>query len=71
MFILAYKIIANACCDLPLEFVEETTIHFINITININRKEFLDDLDKAFSRTRKTNFFIEHIAARTGFVSIA
>lgn len=41
---------ADACCDLPLEFVEKNDIHIINMTINMNNKEYLDDLGETFDR---------------------
>lgn len=47
---MTYKIIADACCDLPLEFVEQNDIYIINMTINMNGKEYLDDLGKTFDR---------------------
>lgn len=47
---MTYKILADACCDLPLEFVEKNDIHIIDMTININGKEYLDDLGKTFDR---------------------
>ena len=47
---MTYKIMTDACCDLPLEFVEENNIAIINMTININGKEHVDDLGKTFDR---------------------
>lgn len=47
---MTYKIMADACCDLPLEFVEKNDIHIINMIINMNGKEYLDDLGKTFDR---------------------
>ncbi|MEG0267824.1 MAG: DegV family protein [Carnobacterium sp.] len=47
---MTYKIMTDACCDLPLEFVEENNIDIINMTININGKEYVDDLGKTFDR---------------------
>lgn len=49
---MTYTIIADACCDLPLDFVEENNIHIINMTINMNGKEYLDDLGKTFDRVK-------------------
>lgn len=49
-FKMTYKIMTDACCDLPLEFVEENNIDIINMTININGKEYVDDLGKTFDR---------------------
>ncbi|SEK83160.1 EDD domain protein, DegV family [Carnobacterium iners] len=47
---MTYKIMTDACCDLPLDFVEENGIHVINMTINLNGNEYLDDLGKTFDR---------------------
>lgn len=47
---MTYKIMADACCDLPLEFVEKNNIHIINMTISMNGKKYLDDLGKTFDR---------------------
>lgn len=47
---MTYKIMTDACCDLPLKFVEENDIHVINMTINLNGNEYLDDLGKTFDR---------------------
>ncbi|MEG0748786.1 MAG: DegV family protein [Carnobacterium sp.] len=47
---MTYKIIADSCCDLPLEFVEKHHIHIMNMVINMEGKEIIDDLGKTFDR---------------------
>lgn len=47
---MEYKIITDSCCDLPLQFVQEHDIEVINMVINIDDKEYIDDLGQSFDR---------------------
>lgn len=47
---MSYKIMADSCCDLPIEFVEEHNIHIMNMIVNMEGKEYIDDLGKTFDR---------------------
>ena len=45
-----YKIIADSCCDLPLEFIKNNDIEIINLMINMDGKDYLDDMGETFDR---------------------
>ncbi|WP_192986796.1 DegV family protein [Carnobacterium mobile] len=47
---MTYKIMADSCCDLPIEFVEKHDIHIMNMIVNMGGKEYIDDLGKTFDR---------------------
>ncbi|WP_407370460.1 DegV family protein [Carnobacterium sp.] len=45
-----YKIIADSCCDLPLDFIKNNDIEIINLMINMDGKDYLDDMGETFDR---------------------
>lgn len=45
-----YQIITDSCCDLPYEVLEEHNIAFIPMFINLDGKEYVDDLGKTFNQ---------------------
>ena len=45
-----YKIIADSCCDLPLDFIKENDIEIISLIINIDGKDLVDDMGETFDR---------------------
>lgn len=47
---MEYKIIADSCCDLPLEFIKINDIEIINLMINMDGKDYLDDMGETFDR---------------------
>lgn len=47
---MGYKIIADSCCDLPLDFIKNNDIEIINLIINLDGKDYLDDMGETFDR---------------------
>ena len=47
---MEYKIIADSCCDLPLDFIKNNDIEIINLMINMDGKDYLDDMGETFDR---------------------
>lgn len=45
-----YKIIADSCCDLPLDFIKNNDIEIISLMINMDGKDYLDDMGETFDR---------------------
>lgn len=50
VLIMDYKIIADSCCDLPLDFIKENDIEIINLIINLEGKDYIDDMGETFDR---------------------
>lgn len=42
-------LVLDCCCDLPLEYVEKNNIPVLSLTVNLNGKEYKDDLGKTLS----------------------
>ncbi|MGM0122652.1 hypothetical protein IGI37_000006 [Enterococcus sp. AZ194] len=45
-----YQIITDSCCDLPYEVLEKHDVAFIPMFINLEGKEYVDDLGKTFDQ---------------------
>lgn len=45
-----YKIIADSCCDLPLDFIKKNDIEIISLMINLDGKDYIDDMGESFDR---------------------
>lgn len=42
-------LIIDCCCDLPIEYVEKNNVELLSLTVNINGKEYKDNLGKSLS----------------------
>lgn len=52
-----FDLLTDSCCDLPAALMEEEEIKFVSMTVNINGKEYIDDLGKTFDYQE----FITHL----------
>lgn len=43
-----YQIVTDSCCDVPYQLLAEKEVAFIPMLVNINGKEYLDDLGQSF-----------------------
>ncbi|BCA84589.1 hypothetical protein EsVE80_01120 [Enterococcus saigonensis] len=43
-----YQIVTDSCCDIPFQFLDEAGIAFLPMLVEVNGKEYEDDLGKTF-----------------------
>ncbi|MDT2705980.1 MULTISPECIES: DegV family protein [Enterococcus] len=43
-----FQIVTDSCCDIPFQFLDEAGIAFLPMLVEINGKEYQDDLGKTF-----------------------
>lgn len=43
-----FDLLVDSCCDLPYEYLESNKVQLVSMVINLNHKEYLDDLGKTF-----------------------
>lgn len=46
-----YKIVTDSCCDLPYDILQEQQVAFISMLVDLNGKEYVDDLGHTFDMT--------------------
>ena len=52
-----FDLLVDSCCDLPFEYLESNNIKLVSMMINLNHKEYVDDLGKTFDY----NWFMEQL----------
>lgn len=52
-----FDLLVDSCCDLPFNYLEENDIQLVSMIINLNHKEYIDDLGKTFDY----NWFMEQL----------
>ena len=43
-----YQLVTDSCCDLPYTYLKENQVPFISMNIQIDGKEYRDDLGETF-----------------------
>ena len=43
-----YQIITDSCCDLPAKRLAELGVQYISMTIELEGKEYIDDMGEQF-----------------------
>ncbi|AQP53905.1 fatty acid-binding protein DegV [Vagococcus penaei] len=43
-----FDLLVDSCCDLPYEVIEKNRVQLISMVVNLNGKEYIDDLGKTF-----------------------
>ena len=43
-----YQLVTDSCCDLPYTYLKENQVSFISMNIQIDGKEYRDDLGETF-----------------------
>lgn len=68
---MAIKIYTDSCCDLPYSFIEEhsDTLKVIGIPVQLNEKEYIDDLGKTLSHDAFYGFLREQIMPQTAQIN--
>lgn len=46
-----FDLMTDSCCDLPYEYLKENDIQFVSMVINLEEKEYVDDLGETFDYT--------------------
>lgn len=46
---MTYQLVTDSCCDLPYTYLKEKDVPFISMSIQIDGKEYIDDLGKTFN----------------------
>lgn len=52
-----FDLLVDSCCDLPLSYLKEEDVQLVSMIINLNHKEYIDDLGKTFDY----NWFMEQL----------
>ncbi len=52
-----YVLMTDSCCDLPYRYLRERNIEFVNTIVNLDGKEYIDDLRENFDY----DFFLEQL----------
>lgn len=52
-----FDLLVDSCCDLPFEYLKEKDVDFVSMIINLNYKEYIDDLGKNFDY----NWFMDQL----------
>lgn len=52
-----FDLLVDSCCDLPYDYIEKNDIQLVSMIINLNNKEYVDDLGKTFNY----NWFMEQL----------
>ncbi len=45
-----FDLLVDSCCDLPYTFLEEENIKLVSMVVNLDHKEYVDDLGKTFDQ---------------------
>lgn len=43
-----FDLLVDSCCDLPYSYLEDNDVELVSMIINLNHKEYVDDLGKTF-----------------------
>lgn len=43
-----FDLLADSCCDLPFDYLKENNVALVSMIINLNYKEYIDDLGETF-----------------------
>lgn len=43
-----FDLLVDSCCDLPYDYLKENDVQFVSMVINLNYKEYIDDLGETF-----------------------
>lgn len=43
-----FDLMTDSCCDLPYEYLRENNVQFVSMVINLDEKEYIDDLGESF-----------------------
>lgn len=54
-----FDLLVDSCCDLPFDYLEQNNVQLVSMIINLNHKEYIDDLGKKFDY----NWFMEQLKA--------
>lgn len=54
---MIFKLMTDSCCDLPYTYLKEYDVDFISMTIQLNGKEYVDDLGETFD----SEWFLQEI----------
>jgi DegV family protein with EDD domain len=52
-----FDLLVDSCCDLPFDYLKENNVEFVSMIINLNYKEYVDDLGKTFDY----NWFMDQL----------
>ncbi|MEG2254390.1 MAG: DegV family protein [Vagococcus sp.] len=52
-----FDLLVDSCCDLPFDYLESNDVQVVSMVINLNHKEYVDDLGKTFDY----NWFMEQL----------
>ena len=52
-----FDLLVDSCCDLPFDYLEVNDVQLVSMMINLNHKEYVDDLGKTFDY----NWFMEQL----------
>lgn len=52
-----FDLLVDSCCDLPFDYLEVNDVQLVSMMINLNHKEYVDDLGKNFDY----NWFMEQL----------
>lgn len=54
-----FDLLVDSCCDLPFDYLKQNNVQLVSMIINLNHKEYIDDLGKKFDY----NWFMEQLKA--------
>lgn len=68
---MAIKIYTDSCCDLPYTFIEEHSdnLRVIGIPVQLNQKEYIDDLGKTLSHDNFYGYLRQQIMPQTAQIN--
>ncbi len=52
-----FDLLVDSCCDLPFDYLKENNVELVSMVINLNYKEYVDDLGKTFDY----NWFMDQL----------
>lgn len=52
-----FDLLVDSCCDLPFDYLKENNVELVSMIINLNYKEYIDDLGKTFDY----NWFMDQL----------
>lgn len=52
-----FDLLVDSCCDLPFDYLKKNDVEFVSMVINLNYKEYVDDLGKTFNY----NWFMDQL----------
>ena len=52
-----FDLLVDSCCDLPFDYLKENNVELVSMIINLNYKEYVDDLGKTFDY----NWFMDQL----------